>query len=174
MKFDIAFGGCFYAIVDATPLGLELDSQNYADLIRYGQQIKNEILASPSIKIRHPYEEDLSSLFGVIFTGPARSSSNHSRNVCIFEDGLVDRSSTGSGVSARAALHFAQGELKLGEEVRIESIVGSVMSVKVVEQLRFGEFDAVVPEVSGEASTTGRHEFYFDKDDIFKEGFKLR
>ena len=173
VSFDVAFGGAFYAIVEAQPLGLTLDSQGYAEIIRYGRAIKESIVAS-SDEIKHPYEGDLGSLFGVIFTSPAHDSKNHSRNVSVFEDGAVDRSVCGSGVSARAALHFARGELGLGEEIRIESIVGSVMSVKVLQEVEFGGFDAVLPEVGGEASITGRSELYFSKDDIFKEGFKLR
>jgi proline racemase len=174
VQFDIAFGGVFYAIVDAQPLSLTLDAESYGILIRYGLAIKKAILALPEIEIKHPFEADLSSLFGVIFTTPAHDTMNHSRNVSVFEGGSVDRSSCGSGVSARAALHLARGELKVGDEVRIESVVGSIMSVKVVEQVKYGEYDAVVPEVGGEASITGTHELYFHKDDIFKEGFKLR
>ena len=77
-------------------------------------------------------------------------------------------------MSARAALHFAAGELELNERITIESILGSTMSVKVVEATRFGLYDAVVPEVSGTASITGRNEFYFDPDDPFRSGFIFR
>ena len=91
-----------------------------------------------------------------------------------FADGEVDRSATGSGVSARAALHFAKGELGVNEQITIESVVGSTMCVKVVEVTKFGPYDAVIPEVSGTASIIGRNEFYFDPDDPFREGFILR
>jgi trans-L-3-hydroxyproline dehydratase len=116
----------------------------------------------------------LSFLYGTIFIGPAPESSHHSRNVCIFAEGEVDRSPTGTGVSARAAIHYAKGELQLNQKIAIESIVGSVMTVAPVETTRFGPFDAVIPEVSGTASITGRNEFYFDPDDPFREGFILR
>jgi trans-L-3-hydroxyproline dehydratase len=132
-KFDISFGGAFYAIVDAQPLKLDLNSDNYAKLIEYGRKIKKAILSAPLITIKHPFEEDLSSLFGVIFIASPLDKANHSRNVTVFEDGDVDRSSCGTGVSARAGLHHSKGELKPGEEIRIESIVGSVMSVKILE-----------------------------------------
>jgi len=100
--------------------------------------------------------------------------SHHSRNVCIFADGELDRSATGSGVSARAALHHARGELRLNEKITIESILGSTMGVEIVELTEFGPYDAVIPRVSGTASMTGRHEFYFDPDDPFREGFIFR
>ena len=80
----------------------------------------------------------------------------------------------GSGVSARAALHFARGELRLNERVTIESIVDSTMDVKVVDVAKCGPYDAVIPEVSGTASFIGRNEFYFDPEDPFRNGFFLR
>ena len=102
------------------------------------------------------------------------NSAHHSRNVCIFADGELDRSATGSGVSARAALHYAKGELRINDRITIESILGSTMSVEVVELTTFGEYEAVVPEVSGTASIIARNEFYFDPEDPYASGFFLR
>jgi trans-L-3-hydroxyproline dehydratase len=172
VRFDVAYGGAFYAIVEAEPLGLSLTASDYSRLIDYGRRIKNAVARSFSIK--HPFENDLSFLYGTIFTGPPLESGHHSRNVCIFAEGEVDRSPTGTGVSARAALHHAKGELQLNEKITIESIVGSLMTVQAVEVTKFGPYDAVVPEVSGTASITGRNEFYFDPEDPFREGFILR
>src|SRR4030095_4731483 len=150
VRFDVAYGGAFYAFVNADELGLALSPENAHRLIDYGRRIKLAVMSQ--FPITHPFEADLSFLYGTIFTGPAADSSHHSRNVCIFADGELDRSATGSGVSARAALHFAKGELRLNERVTIESIVGSTMTVEVVETTRFGPYDAVVPEVSGTES----------------------
>ena len=172
VQFDIAYGGAFYAFVSAEEVGLKLVPEDLNRLIDYGRRIKCAVMSQFSIT--HPLEADLSFLYGTIFTGPAVNASHHSRNVCIFADGEVDRSATGSGVSARAALHFAKGELALNEPVTIESLVGSTMSVKVVEVTKFGPYDAVIPEVSGTASIIGRNEFYFDPEDPFREGFILR
>jgi len=172
VRFDVAYGGAFYAFVEAEPLRLSLTANDYSRLIDYGRRIKNSIAQSFSIK--HPFEDDLSFLYGTIFTGPAFESGHHSRNVCIFAEGEVDRSPTGTGVSARAALHHAKGELQLNEKITIESIVGSLMTVQAVEVTKFGPYDAVIPEVIGTASITGRNEFYFDPEDPFREGFILR
>jgi len=172
VKFDIAFGGAFYAFVQAESIGLNLDKGNFQQQIDWGRKIKLAIMNS--MEIKHPFEEDLSFLYGTIFIGTADNPENHSKNICIFANGEVDRSATGSGLSARAALHFAKGELKLGEQIRIESIVGSTMDVKVVEQTVFGGFPAVIPEVSGNAFFSGKHEFLFDPNDPFKEGFIFR
>jgi trans-L-3-hydroxyproline dehydratase len=124
--------------------------------------------------IEHPFEKDLSFLYGTIFTGPAQQAGHHSRNVCIFADGELDRSPTGSGVSARAALHYARGELLQNESVTIESILGSTMTVRAVELTKFGPYDAVIPQVGGTASITGRNVFYFDPADPLGRGFIFR
>lgn len=172
VKFDIAYGGAFYAIADAVPLGLNLDAANYLELIEAGREIKHAIMKA--IPIEHPFEPELSFLYGTIFTGPAREPGHHSRNVCVFAEGEVDRSATGSGVSARAALHHAKGELGLNQKVTIESILGSTMTVQVFAQTKFGPHDAIVPEVGGTAVVTGRNEFWFDPDDPLNGGFIFR
>ena len=172
VAFDVAYGGAFYAFVEASDIGLKLTDEYSHQIIDYGRRIKHAVMAQ--FPIHHPFEEDLSFLYGTIFTGPAVQPGHHSRNVCIFADGELDRSSTGSGVSARAALHHARGELQMNEKIVIESIVGSTMAVEIVELTKFGSYDAVIPKVSGTASFTGRHEFYFDPDDPFREGFILR
>jgi len=172
VRFDVAYGGAFYALVEAQPLGLNLTPNHYYQLIDYGRRIKRAVMYNFAIK--HPFEDELSFLYGTIFTGPARESGHHSRNVCIFADGEVDRSATGTGVSARAALHHAKGELSLNEKITIESIIGSTMTVRAVEATAFGPHHAVIPEVSGTASIIGRNEFYFDPDDSLSRGFLLR
>ena len=172
VRFDVGYGGAFYAFVEATTLGLHLTADNFTRLIDIGRRIKHAVI--DQFQITHPFEDDLSFLYGTIFTGPALFEGNHSRNVCIFADGELDRSATGSGVSARAALHHAKGDLRTGERITIESILDSTMSVEVVEVTRFGPYDAVVPEVSGTASIIGRNEFYFDPEDPFREGFIFR
>ena len=170
--FDVAYGGAFYAFVDADTLGLPLTPDRVNDHIAWGRAIKRAVRRE--FAITHPFEKDLSFLYGTIFTGAPHDEVNHSRNVCIFAEGEVDRSATGSGVSARAALHHARGELALGKPITIESVIGSTMSVSVVEETTYGPYEAVIPEVSGTASITGRNEFYFDPDDPLKNGFIIR
>lgn len=172
VRFDVSYGGAFYAIVNAEPLGLNLDASNYYQLIEMGRKIKHSVM--DKYKIDHPFEQDLSFLYGTIFTGKPHNPNNHSRNVCVFADGEVDRSATGSGVSARAALHFTKGEMKKGVTYTIESILGSTMDVRVMEEKHFGKYQAIIPEVSGTAFIIGKNCFYFDPDDPFKDGFIFR
>ena len=172
VTFDIAYGGAFYAIVDAVSLGLRLDASDYVRLIQTGRNIKHAIMKDRCIE--HPFEPELSFLYGTIFTGPALGKENQSRNVCVFADGEVDRSATGSGVSARAALHHAKGELRLNETITIESIIGSTMTVQALSETKFGPYRAIIPEISGTAHITGSNEFWFDPDDPLSAGFVLR
>jgi proline racemase len=170
--FDIGYGGAFYAYCQARPLGLKLDASDYQRLIAYGRRIKAAV--QEGFEIKHPFEADLSFLYGTIFTGEPEDPAHHSRNVCIFADGEVDRSATGSGVSGRAAIHFAKGELEQNRSITIESILGSCMEVKVVDTVQYGPYQAVIPEVYGRAWITGRNEFYFDPSDPWKNGFIFR
>lgn len=172
VQFDVAYGGAFYAFVNADELGLGLEEKDYNQLIDWGRRIKNAVMEK--YPITHPFEPDLSFLYGTIFTGAPQNPDHHSRNVCIFAEGEVDRSATGSGVSARAALHYAKGELRMDESITIESILGSTMDVKVTESTTYGPHKAVIPEVTGQAWITGRNEFWFDPADPLREGFIFR
>lgn len=172
VPFDVCFGGAFYAVVNAADVGVGLNFKDYNQLIDWGRRIKYTV--AENFPIRHPYEEDLSFLYGTIFTGPAQNPNLHSRNVCIFAEGEVDRSATGSGVSARSALHHARGELQIGERITIESILNTTMDVQVIETTTYGPHNAVIPEVTGSAWIIGCNEFWFDPSDPLKEGFVLR
>ncbi len=172
ITFDIGYGGAFYVYTQAAPLGLKLDGSDYNRLIEYGKRIKHAV--TENFDVKHPFEKDLSFLYGTIFIGEPYEKKHHSRNVCIFAEGEVDRSPTGSGVSGRAAIHHAKGELKPGEKITVESILGTTMDVRIVEETTFGPHPAVIPEVTGTAHITGRNEFWFDPDDPLKKGFIFR
>ena len=172
VRYDIAFGGAFYAFCDAEALNLGLEAKDFQQLIDVGMRIKRAIMES--VTITHPDEPDLGFLYGTIFTGAPLDSSHHSRNVCIFAEGEVDRSPTGTGVSARVAIHHFRGELAAGETITIESILGTCFDVRVVKTTQLGKYPGVVPEVMGSASIVGQHEFYFDPADPLQEGFIFR
>ncbi|GAB3284403.1 proline racemase family protein [Parahaliea aestuarii] len=172
VRYDLAFGGAYYAFVDARELGLDTGPDNAAALIRAGRAIKGAVMASR--RIEHPEDPALGFLYGTIFIDAPRSEEADSRNVCIFADGELDRSPTGTGVSARAAIHHARGELKAGESMQIESIVGSRFRTCVQRTVDYCGHPAVIPEVEGQAFITGRHEFLIDPADPFAHGFFIR
>lgn len=172
VRIDIAFGGAFYAYVNAKTIGVGLTPDDNEQLIRYGRLIKTAVMEN--FPITHPFEEDLGFLYGTIFIGDAHHSAHHSRNVCIFADGEVDRCPTGTGVSARAALHFAKGEIGLNEPFVVESILGTTFTGEVVATTTFGPYEAVVPKVTGTAHITGINQMLIDPNDPLRNGFILR
>lgn len=172
IHYCLAFGGAYYAYVDAKEAGVTCTEDHHAELIEKGMQIKRAVMASR--KIEHPFEPDLGFLYGTIFIAPPNDSRNDSRNVCIFAEGEVDRSPTGTGVSGRMAIHHACGEVEIGEPRVIESIVGTTFTGRVIEETEFGPYKAIVPEISGNTYITGRNCFLVDPDDPLKEGFILR
>lgn len=172
VQYDVAFGGAFYAFCRAEELGFRLVPEECADLVEAGRSIKEAVM--DTLPIHHPGQEDLSFLYGTIFVGPPHAASRHSRNVCVFADGAVDRSPTGTGVSARAALLCARGELSRDEPFVVESLVGTSFTGRVVEETFCGPHRAVIPEVSGSAHIIGRSEWWLDPQDPVRYGFFLR
>jgi trans-L-3-hydroxyproline dehydratase len=172
VRYDIAYGGAFYAFVKAEDVGVDCTPDHFRSLIEKGTAIKRAIMESRDIP--HPYEEDLSFLYGTIFTGPPLSEGSHSRNVCIFAEGEVDRCPTGTGVSARLAIHYERGEIDVDQPIVVESIIGSCFTGRVTDTTQFGPHKAVIPEVAGRAFITGKHEFLIDPEDPLKNGFILR
>lgn len=171
VRYDLAFGGAFYAYVQAADVGLLCTAGHFRRFIELGLAIKRAVMSSRPIS--HPFEEDLSFLYGTIFVGPPVEAGAHSRNVCVFAEGEVDRCPTGTGVSGRLAIHHARGEIR-DEPMVVESIIGSRFGGRIVEETTYGPYAAVVPEIEGTAHITGRHEFLIDPQDPLKDGFILR
>ena len=172
VKFDISYGGAFYAYVNADKLGISMKAENFNNLIKKGMLIKNAVMEN--FEIKHPFEDDLSFLYGTIFYGNSHSPESDNRNVCIFAEGEVDRSPTGTGVSGRVAMEFAKGTLGMNRSMNIESILGTTFDAKVIKKTKYGKFDAVIPEVEGSAHITGKHKFIIDPTDKLKDGFIFR
>ncbi len=172
VPFDLAFGGAWYAFVDAAAIGLSTDPENTTQMIDWGRRIKAAV--SDSVPPQHPFDAELSTLYGVIFTDQPRHAGSDTRNVCIFADGEVDRSPTGTGVSARVAIAAARGEMSQGQVRVYESVIGSQFEGSVAEVAEFGGHAAVVPQVRGRASICGRSEFLLDPRDPLVDGFLLR
>jgi len=171
VPYDLAFGGAFYAYVPAAAVGLQLAGSHAEAIIRTGRAIKAAVAAREELV--HPGgDSDLEFLYGVIFT-------TDDQHACVFADGELDRSPTGTGVAGRAALWAAREELAMGEGRSLTSIVGSRFDVRWVEAVTLdgagagGGVPAVIPEVTGEAHFTGRGEFWLDPEDPLGAGFFL-
>jgi trans-L-3-hydroxyproline dehydratase len=188
-SYTLAYGGAFYAYVDAASIGLSLAASNHRQIIEVGQRIKMALASH--IELKHPFEPDLNFLYGTIFYGTPLSADAtlcpdapqiaanpnrpaEMRNVCVFADGELDRSPTGSGVSGLAAMLQQQGQLAVGQSLVIESILGSQFQLSIVDLVQYGSYSAVIPRVQGQAFVTGRQQFYLDPQDPFVEGFIFR
>ena len=176
INYDLAYGGAFYAYVDMgkNSFDFDLSPDSYRKLISVGMDIKRAVIKSDQ-KITHPFESDLSFLYGTIFVDHTKQSSgSDSKNVCIFADGEIDRCPTGSGVSGRMAIHRARNEIDFGQTMTIESITGSVFRGSIADEIGYGPYKAVIPQVEGAAYITGMQTFVIDPKDPFKNGFILR
>jgi trans-L-3-hydroxyproline dehydratase len=172
IRYDLAFGGAFYAYVHADDVDVRCRPENFYELTEKGMLIKHAVMQNRSIE--HPFEGDLGFLYGTIFIGPPTQEGSQSQNVCIFAEGEVDRSPTGTGVSGRLAIHHRRGQIQVNQPIVIESIIGSKFTGKVVQETMFGPYPAIIPEVQGKAHLIGRNELWIDPNDPFKYGFLLR
>ncbi len=172
LRYDVAFGGAFYAFCQASEAGVSLVPGEFQNIVAAGRKIKEAV--SQSLLIRHPFAPDLGFLYGTIFIGPPEVPAHHSRNVCVFAEGEVDRSPTGTGVSARAAIHYSRGEIKVGEPFVVESLLGTTFTGRVLETIALGAFSAVIPEVTGSGHIVGLAKWRIDRRDPLWQGFFLR
>ncbi len=171
IEFDLAYGGAFYAYVDADQIDPTLVPEKAREIARIGMAIKRAV--ADTFDIEHPDEEDLSFLYGTIFRGQTDDETADSRNVCVFADGQIDRSPTGTGVSGRLAIQHERGDLEPGESFVVESIIGTRFTGRIAETASVDGIEAVIPSVEGSASITGRNELVLDPEDPLRDGFRL-
>lgn len=170
---DIAFGGAFYAFAAASAYGLDLDSSPLRDLVD-AAWATTQAVQQAGIPLPHPDHPDLEFLYGTILTDGADAwTPEPTKNLCVFAERQVDRSPTGSGVSARIAIQRAKGLIDEGVERSFESIVGSQFTGKALRSAQVGERDAVIVEVGGRSHYTGESVFTL-KDGDELPSFLLR
>jgi proline racemase len=171
MNVDVAFGGAFYAIVDAEAAGLAVVPGRLNELKAMGDAISRAV--EKEMTVVHPTEPGLNGVYGTIFTGPPDKDGADLKNVTIFADREVDRSPCGTGTCAVLAVLDAMGMLNEDKPFVHESIVGSTFSARVASRTTVGDIPAILPELTGTASITGDHTFVVEKDDLFPKGFRL-
>lgn len=167
---DISFGGSFFALVDAQKIGLPIMIENIDQITELGMKIISKL--NETIEVRHPYL-DITTVDLVEFYGNPENPSANKKNVVIFGDSQVDRSPCGTGTSAKLALMYARGELKIGEEFIYESITGSLFKGIVTEEIEIGSYQAVIPQITGSAYITGFNRWVIDEADPLKNGFSF-
>ena len=166
---DVAFGGAFYALVEASDLGLEVRRERSSDLVRLGMEVKRAV--EGAIDVRHPEEPELAGVYGTIISGPPVLPGSHGRNVTVYAAGAVDRSPCGTGTSAKLASLYAGGRVRPGEPYFHESVIDTRFTGRVLEETTVGPYPAVVTEITGRGFLMGFNQFVVDPADPTGDGF---
>ncbi|NLS09680.1 proline racemase family protein [Nesterenkonia sp. MY13] len=170
VTYDLAFGGNFYAVVELEKLGLPFERRAKDELLKTGLSIMAAINATD--EPIHPEREDIRGCHHVYLQAPG-STAQHSRHAMAIHPGWFDRSPCGTGTSARMAQLHGRGELGLGEDFINESFIGSRFIGQLVEETQVGQYQAVIPTVSGRAWITGTAQYMLDPSDPYPQGFEL-
>lgn len=173
VTLDVSYGGAFYALVPAERLGLDLSSTPVDQLVKAASTVTETL--KKTLQLSHPDSVDLAFLYGTILTdGQDEYSEKETSNICVFADKEVDRSPTGSGVTARIAQQFHRGLIKLNQTRQFKGPAGSKFTGKAVSEVKFGSYDAVIVEVSGKGHYAGTSVFTVEADDEIGRGFLLK
>ena len=169
---DVGYGGAFYAILPASRLGLDPTASSPDELADAAWAVTRA--AEAQLELAHPEHRDLSFLYGTILTDGGLGREQPSTNVCVFAGKQVDRSPTGSGVTARMAVQSAKGQVASDQERSFRSLTGSVFSGRIAGSATVGAHDAVTVRVRGRARYTGEARFFVEEGDPLGGGFSLR
>jgi len=170
VTYDMAYGGNFYAIVPAQSVGIPFLRENGAKFLAAGLAISDAI--NEQNRPVHPENPDIAICHHVDFISPGQDPL-HWRNAMAIYPGWFDRSPCGTGTSARLAQMVARGEFKDGDVLRNESWIGSLFEARVKAHTKVGDFDAIVPAITGRAWVMGEATWVLDESDPFPHGFLL-
>jgi len=171
ISVDIAFGGSYFALVDADKLKQKIQPRNVNILIELGLLIRK--IVNEKIDVEHPIHEHINTVDLVeIYERPSEDNPNY-KNVVIFGQGQADRSPCGTGTSAKLATLFHKGEIKIGEDFVCESILGTKFFGKIVDTKQNKKYNGIMPEITASAYITGFNHFVVDEKDPLKDGFTL-
>src|SRR5690625_4241732 len=168
---DIAFGGAFYAVVQSSDFNFRVNKRDLPFIQKWGTKIKLAI--EGQMEVVHPLEKGLHGIYGVIFSDDPIAKEADLRNVTIFAEEQVDRSPCGTGTCARLATLYEDGKMVTNDSFIHESITDGQFKGRILAVSSVGEYEAVVPEITGRAFITGIHQFVIDPDDTLPNGFLL-
>ncbi len=169
---NIAYGGSFFAIVKSGDIGIEVDKKNISRLSELAMDIKDS--ANAQISVKHP-ETMASSIEAVRIYNEPTNNETRAKNVVVFEKGDkgIDRSPCGTGTSAHLAVLYSKKRIKLNQEYVHESIIGTTFGSKVISSTKVGNFEAVIPEITGSAYTMGMNTIIISPEDPLEKGFLI-
>ncbi len=168
---DVAFGGMWYAIADAAALGFALEPAEARELSRVGELIR--LAAREQLPCAHPENPEIAGVSIVEIAEPWRGVGAVSKNAVVVAPGRLDRSATGTGLSARMAALHARGLMGAGDGMTHASVIGSAFDGRIVSETEVGGRPAIVPAIRGSAWITGIAQVFVDPDDPFPEGYLL-
>jgi proline racemase len=168
---DIAYGGAFYLYVDGGPFGLDIREAAAGRLKEFGMEVKDA--ANAAFSVVHPEIPEISGVYGAIVAGAPRHPTSTQANACVFANGELDRSPTGSGTAGRVAQLHARGRFQAGETLVNESIIGSVFRARILEETELAGQQAVITEIQGDAFICGFGNWMIDERDPLSYGFEL-
>jgi trans-L-3-hydroxyproline dehydratase len=173
LTVNTAYGGDSFVVVDAEALGLSLVEDEAHQIARLGVKITDA--ANEQLRFHHPENPDWTHFSFCLFASPVTRGPDglESTAAVAIQPGKVDRSPTGTALSARMALLHARGEMVVGEMMTVRSVIGSTFSGTILETATVGDTPAIIPEISGRAWITGVHEHMLDPDDPWPEGYRL-
>jgi trans-L-3-hydroxyproline dehydratase len=171
LSVDVAYGGMWYAIADAQALGFEIAPEEARDLSLAGERIRSA--AREQLKCVHPENPAIAGVSIVQIAEPWRGVGKVTKNAVVVAPGRLDRSATGTGLSARLAVLHARGQMQVGDAMTHASAIGSTFEGRIVEETQVGDRPAIVPSIRGSAWITGITQVLIDPSDPFPEGYLL-
>jgi len=173
LTVDTAYGGDSFVVVDAAALGFSIEESEAADIARLGVRITNA--ANTQLGFSHPENPDWDHISFCAFCGPLTATDKGltGRSAVAIQPGKVDRSPTGTAVSARMALMAARGQMSVGQEFEAKSIIGSTFTGKILSEASVGSRPGIIPQISGRGWITGIHQHMLDPADPWPGGYKL-
>jgi proline racemase len=171
VTLDVAYGGMFYAIVDGTRLGFEVVADEARDLAIVGEKVR--AATREQLDVVHPANDGIRGVSIVQINRPFAGVGQVTRNTCIVAPGRSDRSPTGTGTCARMAVLHARGQMRAGDWMVHESLIGSRFCGRIMSETTVGGRVAILPAVEGRAWITGFHEYVVDASDPWPAGYAL-
>jgi trans-L-3-hydroxyproline dehydratase len=168
---DVAYGGMFYAIVDATRLGFRVVADEARELAILGEKVRHA--AREQLEVVHPENPSIRGVSIVQLNRPFAGVGAVTTNTCIVAPGRSDRSPTGTGTAARMAVLRARGLMQVGDSMIHASLIGSTFRGRILGDTRVGGRAAILPSIAGRGWITGLHQYLLDPQDPYPQGYLL-
>ena len=173
IKFDVSYGGNFYAIIENQKNYLGLKNYKAEELISFSREIRDKINKKYPNRFIHPIDKSIRDVSHILWTGQVIDNESSSRNAVFYGDKAIDRSPCGTGSSARMAQLFSQNKLKVGEVFIHESYIGSKFVCRIEKSSKIQKIDGISPVIKGWAKIIGYNKIIVDSSDPFYNGFQV-